>query len=136
MGTATVAYIALLTSRLPWFLGGAAPAAAGAGYSTRSQPSVSWETGAATAGYIYIHKIYSPCAVGSREDMLIFRLVETCSADGITRAVVLKLCSEVYTIYSSQRTHILYAINVEASCFSCRLKKRRVQLLLAVVQLR
>ena len=32
MGTAAVAYIALLASRLPWFLGGAAPAAAGAGY--------------------------------------------------------------------------------------------------------
>ena len=31
MGTAAVAYIALLASRLPWFLGGAAPAAAGAG---------------------------------------------------------------------------------------------------------
>ena len=31
MGTATVAYKALLASRLPWFLGGAAPAAAGAG---------------------------------------------------------------------------------------------------------
>ena len=32
MGTAAVAYIALLASRLPWFLGGAAPATAGAGY--------------------------------------------------------------------------------------------------------
>ena len=31
MGTAAVAYIALLASRLPWFLGGAAPATAGAG---------------------------------------------------------------------------------------------------------
>ena len=31
MGTAAVAYIALLASRLPWYLGGAAPAAAGAG---------------------------------------------------------------------------------------------------------
>ena len=33
MGTAAVAYIALLASRLPWFWAGAAPAAAGAGYS-------------------------------------------------------------------------------------------------------
>ena len=33
MGTAAVAYIALLASQLPWFLGGAAPAAAGAGYA-------------------------------------------------------------------------------------------------------
>ena len=33
MGPAAVAYIALLASRLPWFLGGAAPAAAGAGYT-------------------------------------------------------------------------------------------------------
>ena len=32
MGTAAVAHRALLASRLPWFLGGAAPAAAGAGY--------------------------------------------------------------------------------------------------------
>ena len=32
MGTAAVAYIALLASRLPWFLGGAAPATAGAGF--------------------------------------------------------------------------------------------------------
>ena len=32
MGTAAVAYIALLASRLPWFFGGAAPAAAGAAY--------------------------------------------------------------------------------------------------------
>ena len=32
MGTAAVVYIALLASRLPWFLGGAAPAPAGAGY--------------------------------------------------------------------------------------------------------
>ena len=32
MGTAAVAYIALLALRLPSFLGGAAPAAAGAGY--------------------------------------------------------------------------------------------------------
>ena len=31
MGTSAVAYIALLASRLPWFLGGAAPDAAGAG---------------------------------------------------------------------------------------------------------
>ena len=31
MGTAAVAYIALLASRLPWFLRGAAPAAACAG---------------------------------------------------------------------------------------------------------
>ena len=31
MGTAAVAYIALLAPRLPWFLGGAAPATAGAG---------------------------------------------------------------------------------------------------------
>ena len=34
MGTAAVAYIALLASRLPWFLGGAAPAPAGAGSYT------------------------------------------------------------------------------------------------------
>ena len=33
MGTAAVAYIALLASRLPWFLGGAASAAVGAGYA-------------------------------------------------------------------------------------------------------
>ena len=32
MGTAAVAYIALHASRLPWFLGGAATAATGAGY--------------------------------------------------------------------------------------------------------
>ena len=32
MGTAAVVYIALLASRLPWFLGGALPAAAGAGF--------------------------------------------------------------------------------------------------------
>ena len=32
MGTAAVAYIELLASRLPWFFGGAAPATAGAGY--------------------------------------------------------------------------------------------------------
>ena len=32
MGTAAVAYIALFASRLPWFLKGAATAAAGAGY--------------------------------------------------------------------------------------------------------
>ena len=31
MGTAAVACTALLASRLPWFLGGAAPATAGAG---------------------------------------------------------------------------------------------------------
>ena len=36
MGPAAVAYIALLASRLPWFLGGAAPAAAGAGYLSYS----------------------------------------------------------------------------------------------------
>ena len=35
MGTAAVTYIALLASRLPWFLGGAAPAAAGAGLVKR-----------------------------------------------------------------------------------------------------
>ena len=35
MGTAAVAYIALLASRLPWILRGAEPAAAGAGYSSR-----------------------------------------------------------------------------------------------------
>ena len=34
MDTAAVAYIGLLASRLPWFLGGAAPDAAGAGYVT------------------------------------------------------------------------------------------------------
>ena len=33
MSAAAVAYIALLASRLPWFLGGAAPAAAGAGFT-------------------------------------------------------------------------------------------------------
>ena len=31
MGTAAMAHIALLASRLPWFLGGVAPANAGAG---------------------------------------------------------------------------------------------------------
>ena len=34
MGTAAVAYIALLASPLPWFLRGAAPAAAGAGWKS------------------------------------------------------------------------------------------------------
>ena len=38
LNTDWVAYIALLASRLPWFLGGAAPAAAGAGYETIEEP--------------------------------------------------------------------------------------------------
>ena len=40
MGTVPGAYIALLASRLPWFLGGAAPAAAGAGYIVISGHSI------------------------------------------------------------------------------------------------
>ena len=39
MGTAAVAYIALLASRLPWFMGGAAPATEGAGYIS-SEPNL------------------------------------------------------------------------------------------------